>query len=173
MGGWSDQPYIYPTSTPLSERKTAYPYSSFNPRASTQAAYQAIYDQNRPKPRQDGPLIRFDQPSNPYLVTTGNNVNYTPAAYEALQAKKKTKPEGKGPLVNFNQHPDSWMVVNAQSVKYKPMPANTKKKVTLLRWIQFALRILEEVGALATLTMLICFTNMPKAFSWIMRIAVR
>lgn len=173
MGGWSDQPYIYPTCTPLSERKTAYPYSSFNPRASTQAAYQAIYDQNRPKPQQNGPLLRFDQPSNPYMVTSGNgDVHYTPAAYEALQAKKKTKPEGKGPLINFNQHPDSWMVVNAQSVKYKPMPANTKKKVTILRWIQFALRILEEAGALGTLIMLICFTNMPTTFSWIMRIAV-
>lgn len=173
MGGGSDQPYIYPPCAPLSERRLAYPYSNFNPKATTQAAYQALYDQNRPRPKQDGPLIRFDQPVGSYMVVSGDKVNYTPAAYEALQAKKKTKPEGKGPLINFNQHPDSWMVVSSQNVKYTPMPASTKTKVTAIRWVQFALRILEELGALGVLVCMICFKNMPKAFSWIMRLAVR
>lgn len=174
MGGFSEQPYIYPTCAPRSERQLAFAQSNFNPRAATQAAQQAAYDRNRPRSWQNGPLVQFDQPVNSYMVVSGDGkVNYTPQAYESLQAKKKTKPEGKGPLINFNQHPDSWMVVTSQTPTYTPMPANTKAKVKTLRWIQFVLRVLEELGALGLLVCMICFKNMPKAFSWIMRIAVR
>lgn len=173
MGGASEQPYIYPSCAPLSERRLAFPYSNFNPKATTQAAYQAIYDQNRPRPKQNGPLLKFDRPVSSYMVVTGDKVNYTPAAYEALQAKKKTKPEGNGPLINFNQHPDSWMVVDSHKPKYKPMPANTKTKVKAIRWVQFVLRVFEEIGALGLLVFMICFKNMPTVFAWIMRIAVR
>lgn len=107
------------------------------------------------------------------MVVTGDKINYTPAAYEALQAKKRTKPEGNGPLINFNQHPDSWMVVANQNPKYTPMPANTKTKVKAIRWVQFVLRVFEEIGALGLLVCMICFKNMPTVFAWIMRISVR
>ncbi len=171
MGG-SDAPFLYPPCTPLSQRRTAYPYSNFNPKAATQASYQSLQDSRSPKPRQNGPLIKLDQPSSPYMVVTGDNVNYTPKAYEDLQARKRTRPDGKGPLINFNQHPDSWEIVTGRNVDYKPMPANTKTKVKALRWVQFALRILEEVAAAGLLVCMICFQHMPNVFAWIMRIVV-
>lgn len=126
MGGDSQQPYIYEPQN----RRVAYPYSDFNPRAVTQASYQKLQNNGSPK-KQDGPLI------------------------------------------NFNQHPDSYMIVPGTSMNHKPMAANTKKKVTAIRWTQFGLRIHEEIGALGMLVMVICLRNMVTSMSWIMRIAVR
>lgn len=128
MGGFSDQPYIYEPQN----RRIAYPYSDFNPKAVTEASYQRLAAQQSPD-------------------------------------KKKGK---DGPLINFNQHPDSYMIVAGQNVNYKPMSPNTKKKVTALRWIQFALRIIEEIGALGILTCVICIKGMVTSMAWITRIAV-
>ncbi|KAK3721716.1 hypothetical protein LTR37_002881 [Vermiconidia calcicola] len=116
-------PYLY---TP---ERTVYPYSSFNPKAVTQASIKAAEDSRKPRPKQDGPLI------------------------------------------NFNAHPDSYMIVAGQNVNYKPMPARTKKEVAILRWVQFALRILEEICALGLLVCVICLRGMAVSLSWIMRIA--
>lgn len=127
MGGFSDQPYIYEPQN----RRIAYPYSDFNPKAVTQASYQKLRQQQSPeKKKQDGPLI------------------------------------------NFNQHPDSYMIVAGQNVNYKPMSPNTKRNVTVLRWIQFGLRIHQEVGALGMLVAVICIKGMVTSMAWITRIAV-
>lgn len=124
MGG-SEQPYMY---TP---QRTVYPYSQFNPKAATQAAHKSLEDEKKEKPKQDGPLI------------------------------------------NFNQHPDSYMIVAQQNVKYKPMPARTKKEVTIVRWLQFVLRVIQELGAIALLVAVICTENVSVGIVWIMRLAVR
>ena len=87
-------------------------------------------------------------------------------------AKEKPKPKQDGPLINFNEHPDSYMIVGGQNVNYKSMPASTKKKVAAIRWTQFALRIIEEIGALGLLVCVICIKNIETSMSWIMRIAV-
>lgn len=125
--GASDQPYIY---EPSSQRRVAYPYSDFNPKAVTQASYQALQEKDKNKAKQDGPLI------------------------------------------NFNAHPDSYMIVAGQNVNYKPLPANTKKSVTIIRWMQFGLRIHQEIAALGLLVCVICIKGMETSLSWIMRIAV-
>ena len=132
MGGFSDQPYIYEPQN----RRIAYPYSDFNPKAVTQAHYQRIEQQKQQR-----------------------------------QSPEKKKQDG--PLINFNQHPDSYMIVAGQNVNYKPMPPNTKKKVTVIRWVQFALRIMEEIGALGMLVCVICIKGMVTSMAWITRIAVR
>ncbi|KAK5175549.1 uncharacterized protein LTR77_000688 [Saxophila tyrrhenica] len=122
MGG-SDQPYMY---TP---QRTVYPFSNFNPKAVTQAEYKKVEDEQRSKP----------------------------------------KPEG--PLINFNAHPDSYMIVSGQNVKYNPMPARTKKEVTVLRWVQFALRVITEIAALGILVCVICTKKVDVSLVWIMRLA--
>ena len=123
----SDQPYIY---EPSSQHRVAYPYSDFNPKAVSQATYRQLEEKRNSKPKQDGPLI------------------------------------------NFNQHPDSYMIVAGQNVNWKPMPANTKKQVIVVRWVQFSLRIIEEIAALGLLVCVICLKGMPTSLSWIYRIAV-
>ena len=124
MGEGSNPPYLY---TP---ERTVYPYSSFNPKAVTEASIKKAEDSKRARPKQDGPLI------------------------------------------NFNAHPDSYMIVAGQNANYKPMPARTKKEVTIVRWVQFALRILEEICALGLLVCVVCLRGMEVSLSWIMRIAV-
>ena len=128
MGGDSDsqQPYIYEPQN----RRVAYPYSDFNPKAVTHASYQKLQNNSPTKQKQDGPLI------------------------------------------NFNQHPDSYMIVPGSTMNYKPMAANTKKKVTAIRWTQFGLRITEEIGALGMLVAVICVKGMVTSMAWITRIAV-
>nr|POE85377.1 pyridoxamine 5'-phosphate oxidase family protein usto [Quercus suber] len=100
--GVSEPPYIY--DQPQHNRNIiAYPYSQFDPKAVTAASYAAASQQSLPKPKQNGPLL------------------------------------------NFNQHPDSYMIVTGQDVSHEPMPANTKKTVTVLRWVLFVFRIFQEV----------------------------
>jgi hypothetical protein len=123
--GDSGQPYIY---TP---QRTVYPFSGFNPKAASQAAYKAVEDE------------------------------------------KKGKPKPDGPLVNFNAHPDSYMIVGAKDVKYKTMPARTKTEVITVRWVQFALRVMQEIGALGLFVCVICLQNVSLSIIWIMRLAVR
>lgn len=69
MGGDNGQPYIY-------DRPTTYAYSGFNPRAATQAAQQAEYERNKPKAKQDGPLINFNAHPDSYMIVPGKNVNH-------------------------------------------------------------------------------------------------
>jgi hypothetical protein len=122
--GEGHQPYMYTPNRPV------YPYSSFNPKAVTQAARKTVEDEKKEKPKQDGPLV------------------------------------------NFNQHPDSYMIVAAQNVNYRTMPPRTKKEVTIVRWIQFALRVIQELGALGMLVCVICVQNVSVGMVWIMRLAV-
>jgi len=170
MGG-PKSPYLYPSP----DRPLSYPYSSYNPRAASQAAYQARQIRNIPQARQDGPLLRFPPPAPPtksfIALSESGKVNYTPAANEQIQENRRSR-QATSEVVNFNRHPDSWMIAHDQRKDYKPMPANTRKKVVAIRWVQFALRVVQELGAMGLLTCMICFTNVPEAFLWVMRVAV-
>lgn len=127
------QPYLY-GQLEGSRTSIAYPYSDFNPRAATQAHYQAF-------------------------------------AERAERQKKLSQQDGR-PLINFNQHPDSYMVVNNPEVHHEPLPSNTKGKIIGTRWVQFAFRILQEVGALGVLVCVICLKMANDGPGWIIRIAV-
>lgn len=107
------------------------PYSEFNPRVYTQAAYAQ--------------------------------------SYISLQSEK---PKHNGPLIDFNAHPDSYMVVGYGQTDAKPMSPSTKKRVTVMRWIQFGLRALQLLGALGLLFCVITLKGLSTAESWIIRIAV-
>lgn len=125
--GRSEPPYLYDAPQ---RRQVAYPYSDYNPRAATQAAYQTLVEHNKPKPKRDGPLI------------------------------------------NFNQHPDSYMIVPGSRIVHDPMPPNTKKKVTVIRWVQLGLRIINEIAALGLLVATICITNTEGPSTYMLRIPV-
>ncbi|PIA99715.1 hypothetical protein CB0940_03306 [Cercospora beticola] len=126
------QPYLY-GQLEGSRTSIAYPYSDFNPRAATQAHYQAF-------------------------------------AERAERQKKLSQQDGR-PLINFNQHPDSYMVVNNPEVHHEPLPSNTKGKIIGTRWVQFAFRILQELGALGVLVCVICLKMANDGPGWIIRIA--
>ena len=125
MGG-SEPPYLYtPTTRPVS-----YPYSDFNPKAATQAAWQRASLASQPKPKQDGPLV------------------------------------------DFNKHPDSYMIVQGNQTEWKPLPPNTKKAIVVTRWVQFALRVVQCIGALGLLVCVICIKGMETAVGWLVRVPV-
>ena len=122
----------------------------------------------------------WNESSQPYIYTPQRTVypysQYNPRAVtqqHEKDANAKPKPKQDGPLVNFNQHPDSYEMGLQRKSNCKPMPARTKKEVTVIRWMQFALRIIEEIGALGLLVCVICLRNMEPSVGWIVRISVR
>ncbi|KAI5368369.1 hypothetical protein Slin14017_G034050 [Septoria linicola] len=76
-----DQPYLY-GQLEGSRSSVAYPYSDFNPRAATQAHYQAFAERaERQKRRiqQDGkPLINFNQHPDSYMMVNNPQVHHEP-----------------------------------------------------------------------------------------------
>ena len=107
-----------------------------------------------------------------YPFSTFNPRVVSQASAKAAKENANTKAKRDGPLINFNEHPDSYEMAMGRNLKYKPMPAYTKTMVTVIRWIQFASRILEEVGAIGLLVCVICIRGMETSVSWIFRIAV-
>ncbi len=69
MGG-SEPPYLY---TP---QRTVYPFSTFNPKAVTEAEYKKVEDEKKARPKQDGPLVNFNAHPDSYLIVGTSNVNY-------------------------------------------------------------------------------------------------
>lgn len=64
------------------------------------------------------------------------------------------------------------MVVNNPEVHHEPLPANTKAKIVWTRWAQFALRVIEEIGALGILVCVICLKMKNDGPSWVIRVPV-
>lgn len=76
------------------------------------------------------------------------------------------------PLIDFNAHPDSYMIVGGPTPQYETMPANTKVMITTARWIQFGLRVHQEIGAIGLLVCFICLKMKLDGQGWALRIAV-
>lgn len=106
---------------------------------------------------------------NPKRVS--QNAYYT--ALAAQQQQSQPRPKREGPLINFNQHPDSYLVVQQpRQTDFKPLPEGTKKAVTVTRWIQFALRLVQLIGCVGLLVLVIFVKGALNAEAWIMRIPV-
>ena len=95
------------------------------------------------------------------------------ASYARSLAASQPRPKREGPLINFNQHPDSYVVVGGTQVAHKPLPASTKTAVLSTRWVQFGLRLVQEIVALGLLAATICITGTDGAESILLRIPVR
>ncbi|GAB7349069.1 hypothetical protein MBLNU459_g8028t1 [Dothideomycetes sp. NU459] len=93
------------------------------------------------------------------------------ASYTAsFTSHQSQRPKQQGPLINFNKHPDSYVVVPYGHRDLEPMPASTRKKVVVTRWIQFALRLMQLLGSLGLLVCVICFKGVDDTQSWVLRI---
>jgi hypothetical protein len=86
----------------------------------------------------------------------------------------KTPKRRDGPLVNldYNRHPDSYVVLPYGKTDVKPMGKNIKKTITIVRWIQFALRLCTLVGAVGALLCGIFIKGTQDTEGYIMRIPV-
>lgn len=69
----AEAPYLYDAP---SHRPVAYPYSDFNPRAATQASYEASIAASRPKQKQEGPLINFNRHPDSYMIVPAPQENH-------------------------------------------------------------------------------------------------
>jgi len=52
------------------------------------------------------------------------------------------------------------------------LPANTKTTIIATRWVQFAFRVLQLIGALGLLACVICIKDIDGALTWLLRIPV-
>ncbi|KAM0712526.1 hypothetical protein Q7P37_011623 [Cladosporium fusiforme] len=119
----------------------------------------------------DQPYL-YDPPSRRQIAYPYSDFDpkaVTRASWISAAESTMSKPKKEGPLIDFNKHPDSFMVVTPQASR-EPMPANTKKKVTIVRWVQFGLRIIQVVGAIGCLLCVIFVRNTETAQGWIMRV---
>lgn len=105
---------------------------------------------------------------NPRAAT---QAHYAAFAERAERSKRRAQQEGR-PLINFNAHPDSYMIVPAPTVDHKPLPVSAKSNIIWTRWVQFALRIVQEIGALGILVCVICLKMQNDAPGYMIRIAV-
>ncbi|SMQ54734.1 unnamed protein product [Zymoseptoria tritici ST99CH_3D7] len=133
MGG-SGQPYLYEAAS--ARNSAAFPFNDFNPRAATQAHYQAQAD------RAERHKYRQSQQGQPLIKQ-----------------------------INFNAHPDSYLPVQVQPKEHVEISPNTKRNVVWTRWLQLALRVVQEIGALGILVCVICLKMKQDAPSWMIRIA--
>ena len=115
----------------------------------------------------------YDRRPMTYAYSDFNPRAATQATRKAEEERNKRRSKQDGPLINFNAHPDSYMIVPGRNVNVKMMSKYTKKTVTILRWTQLALRILEAIGAIGLMVCVVCLTNMETSMSYIVRIAVR
>jgi len=104
---------------------------------------------------------------NPKAVT---EASYKRLSQQTTNTATTVRPDG--PLIDFNKHPDSYEVVLGQQVDHKPMPPSTKTTIVTLRWVQFALRIVQEIGALGLLVDTILITNTSGAVTYMLRAPV-
>lgn len=128
---------------------------------------------------QDQPYI-YDPPAGRHSVTypysdfnprAATQAQYAAFAERAERNKLRSQQEGR-PLINFNAHPDSYMIVPTQSIDHKPMPVSAKNNIIWTRWVLFALRILQEIGALGILVCVICLKMKNDFPGYMTRIAV-
>jgi len=129
---------------------------------------------------QDQPFI-YDPPADRHSVTYPHS-DFNPraatqahyAAFAERAERNKLKSQQKGPLIDFNAHPDSfsYMIVPTQTIEHTPLPANAAKNIIWTRWVQFGLRIVQELGALGILVCVICLKMKSDAVAWMIRVAV-
>ena len=94
------------------------------------------------------------------------------AVSRASLAPKPQLPKQEGPLINFNRHPDSYLLAPSGETNVKPMHRNTRKRVTLARRIQLALRCLQLIGSLGVLVAVICIKSTKNTEALIIRLPV-
>lgn len=118
----------------------------------------------------------YDRASNRTSVAyPSNDFNpkaVTEASYTRLSTQSIPKPKHEGPLINFNQHPDSYVVVSGAQTEHKALPPSTKKAIVSVRWVQFALRLVQESVALGLLVATICIKGTSGAETYLLRIPV-
>ncbi|KAF1952347.1 hypothetical protein CC80DRAFT_538292 [Byssothecium circinans] len=110
------------------------------------------------EPRRESTL---DPPStfNPKAVTMASR-----------QPPSPTKKKPEGPFINFNQHPDSYVILPYGKTNVKPMSAKTKTAVTIVRWVQFMLRLFNLVGAVGAVLCGIFIKGATDTEGYVMRI---
>ncbi|GAB7358957.1 hypothetical protein MBLNU230_g5031t1 [Neophaeotheca triangularis] len=107
---------------------------------------------------------------NPKRVS--QNAYYTALSAQQQQREHQHRPKREGPLINFNEHPDSYLILpqKPQRTDLKALPPGTKKAITVTRWVQFALRLVQLIGCIGLLVLVIFVKGAQNAEAWIMRI---
>ena len=133
------QPFLYDAVKTDSRS----PYSDFDPKAVSRASLTP----KAPRPKQDGPLVSFNQ--HPEYVSLDGPIDY---------------------LLTVEY--SSYLILPYGNTGAKPMNPSVKKWVKWMRIIQLVLRCLEILCAIGILVMMILIKGVDAATGWIMRIVV-
>ncbi|KAF1976593.1 hypothetical protein BU23DRAFT_587952 [Bimuria novae-zelandiae CBS 107.79] len=108
----------------------------------------------------------------PYLYDATPSDSFNPKAVTIASRLPPSPPKKKpeGPLVDFNRHPDSYGVLPYGQTDVKPMNPKVKIIVKVARWIQFALRVFNLIGAIGSLLCSIFIKGASNTEGYIMRI---
>lgn len=114
----------------------------------------------------------------PYLYTSDEQSSqhgFDPKAITRASWTPAASSVGKpdGALLDFNKHPDSYLILPYGKTDAKPMAASVKKSIKTVRWVQFAFRSAQMVGALGLLFCVICIKNTDGGDGYIIRVPVR
>lgn len=117
----------------------------------------------------------------PYLYNAPQRNSYTDGL-EAFNPKAVTmasrmppeppKKKPDGPLIDLNKHPDSYLFVPYGKTNTKPMNPKVKTVIKIVRWIQFALRLCNLIGAVGVLLCGIFIRGAQDTEGYILRIPV-
>ncbi|PSN71282.1 hypothetical protein BS50DRAFT_570677 [Corynespora cassiicola Philippines] len=115
----------------------------------------------------------------PYLYNAPQRNSYTDGL-EAFNPKAVTmasrmppeppKKKPDGPLIDLNKHPDSYLFVPYGKTNTKPMNPKVKTVIKIVRWIQFALRLCNLIGAVGVLLCGIFIRGAQDTEGYILRI---
>lgn len=118
------------------------------------------------------PPYLYDRPSRRNLAEPYYDFNPRAYTQASLSPKPQPRPRKEGPLIDFNKHPDSYMIVPYRPTYVSPMPASTKTQVVVVRWIQFAFRMMQLIGAVGLLVLVICIRGTSDTQGWMIKIPV-
>ncbi|KAI9655585.1 MAG: hypothetical protein M1821_005379 [Bathelium mastoideum] len=120
------------------------------------------------------------QPHPPYIFPPTGHTELNPTydfdpkavtrASYAASLPKSEGPKQQGPLLNLNRHPDSWAQAPYGQIDVKPMSPRTRSAVKWTRWVQLALRVLQNIGALGGLFCVVTLKGLLDSQSWIIRV---
>jgi len=82
-------------------------------------------------------------------------------------------PTPSGHLSDFYTSPDSYLILPSNTMGKRKELESSDRKVVFARWLEFALRLVEMLGAIGLLFCAIVLQNVATYQIWILRIVVR
>jgi len=82
-------------------------------------------------------------------------------------------PTPSGHLSDFYTSPDSYLILPSSAMDNRKNLEQSDRKIVFARWVEFALRLIQMLGAIGLLFCAIVMQNVATYQLWILRVVVR